>query len=426
MADYNPATAAKLKEAGVRWFRMDNVLTNALKAGADGKLVYDWTDFDRRVDFIRACGAEPIMCLSYMPQALDAVPNNERRSVPKDYAAWENLCYEAAKRSLDRGARVPYWEVWNETNSGWLDPGPGADRLDAYLRLYAASARGVRRADPAAWIGGPCNASGPWDRSPERGYCVDGEKFMRGLLKRCEDDGLPLDFISWHEYFQPPWIFKEEVETTRKYLKDYPKAAAGVKELFVTEWNYAWWPDPAQDCELGAAWCADIVMRVFIPLGVRKPCFFYVKDGDDEFRGSYAMLMGPENRPKPAYNVMKQFAMLAPERLACTAPEDGELTAIASTDPATGRVTVLVVNYAQRYGIPRPVRVQIDDVPQKARSGVLRVYSVDATHSNVWHDRAKAELECVVSRPPGGEARAAYDFTASPASVTLIEIAPGK
>ncbi len=426
MADYLPATAAKLKEIGVRWFRMDNVLTNALKAGPDGTLVHDWTDLDRRLDFIRACGAEPIMCLSYMPQVLDAVPNNDRHSVPRDYALWESLCHEAAKHAIERGTRVPYWEVWNETNSGWLDPGPGADRLDAYLKLYAASARGVRKADPNAWVGGPCNASGPWDRSPERGYCVDGEKFMRGLLDRCERDGLPLDFISWHEYFQPPWIFTEEVLATRAYLKDYPKAAAGVKEFFITEWNYAWWPDPAHDCELGAAWCADTVMRVFIPLGVQKPCFFYVKDGDDDFRGSYAMLMGPENRPKPAYNVMKQFAMLAPERLACEAAEDGELTAIASTDPATGRVTALVVNYAQRYGVPRPVEVAFADLPAAVRGGELRVYTVDAAHSNAWHDRAKAELECVATRPVGGGASVSYAFTALPASVTLIEIAAAR
>src|SRR5437762_1613921 len=49
MADYDAATAQKLREGGFKWFRMDNVLTNAVKRGVDGKLVYDWTDLDRRV-----------------------------------------------------------------------------------------------------------------------------------------------------------------------------------------------------------------------------------------------------------------------------------------------------------------------------------------------------------------------------------------
>jgi len=88
MSDYDEATARKLKEGGFKWFRMDNVFTGVLKAGQGTNLVYDWTDFDRRVDFIRSIEADPILAVSYMPQVLDAVPNNERQSAPKDYAAW--------------------------------------------------------------------------------------------------------------------------------------------------------------------------------------------------------------------------------------------------------------------------------------------------------------------------------------------------
>ena len=124
MSDYDEATARKLKDGGFRWFRMDNIFTGVLKAGQGTNLVYDWADFDRRVDFITKIGAEPIMAVSYMPQVLDAVPNNERQSAPKDYAAWEELCFQAAQHSLQRGKRVPCWEVWNEVNTGWLKPGP--------------------------------------------------------------------------------------------------------------------------------------------------------------------------------------------------------------------------------------------------------------------------------------------------------------
>jgi len=189
MADYEDATAEALRRAGFKWFRMDNVLTSCVKE-ADGKSVYDFTDLDRRVDFIYKIGAKPIIAASYMPQPLDAVPDPERHSAPKDYRKWEELCRRAAKHCLERGKRIPYWEVWNEPNTGWIKPGPndtgskefeeiyrlaleGAkpDRnvlrmLEAYLKLYAATARGVLRADPAARIGGPALASGP-NFSPE-------------------------------------------------------------------------------------------------------------------------------------------------------------------------------------------------------------------------------------------------------------------
>jgi len=127
--------------------------------------------------------------VSYMPQALDAVPNNERQSAPRDYAIWEDLCFQAAKRSLERGQRVPFWEVWNEVNTGWLKPGPedaGSEffqklyaqalgheetnqatirRFEAYCKLYRATAHGIRKADPLARIGGPALASGPMEHS---------------------------------------------------------------------------------------------------------------------------------------------------------------------------------------------------------------------------------------------------------------------
>ena len=104
MSDYEDATARKLQEGGFKWFRMDNVFTSVLKKDKEGNWTTNWNDFDKRVDFIHKIGADPIMAVSYMPQVLDAVPNNERQSAPKDYGIWEDLCYQAAKRSLEAGS----------------------------------------------------------------------------------------------------------------------------------------------------------------------------------------------------------------------------------------------------------------------------------------------------------------------------------
>ncbi|HIE51336.1 MAG TPA: hypothetical protein EYP85_06220 [Armatimonadetes bacterium] len=420
MADYQPATAAKLRALRPRWFRMDNVLTFALRQDERGNLVYDWTDFDRRVDFIFATGAEPVLCLSYMPIPLDAVPDPDRHSAPKDYAAWEELCYRAARRCRERGRRVKYWEVWNEANAGWLKPGPGEGHLEAYLKLYEASARGVKRADPEAWIGGPGNASGPWERSPERAYCVKGETFMRGLIRHCAETGTPLDFITWHEYFHPPEVFRDEMEQTREYLAEYPKVQAQVKEFLVTEWNFAWWHDWAQDHELGAAWAANCVLRAAIPAGIDGLCFFYAKDGDRNFRGSWGMLLG-DNRPKPAYNAQRLFALLAPERVALEG-QDGEVTGLASTDPATGRTTVLLLNYRDRYPVRRKVRLTVQNLPPTLRGGQMRRYLVDATHSNVFSDWNRAELEVVETKALPAAEEVTWEIALRPNALTLWEL----
>jgi hypothetical protein len=299
MSDYVDSTAAKLKEGGFKWFRMDNVLTSALKKDSQGKPAYDWTDFDRRLDFIYKIGAEPIFAASYMPQVLDAVPNNERQSAPNDYNAWEELCYQAARRGVKRHKRVYFWEVWNEANSGWIKPGPndtgseefkklyneaiGKDepdheiirRFEAYATIYRATARGVRRADLGAKIGGPALASGPFEQS-DCGHCSRGKGFARGLMLWCVKEHLPLDFVSWHEYFQEANVIAKQADGFREYLDEFPTLRKSVKSLMITEWNEAWWPDRPHDHEIAAAWCADGMIRTMIPKKIDRPCLFVI------------------------------------------------------------------------------------------------------------------------------------------------------
>ncbi|HWN96858.1 MAG TPA: hypothetical protein VNT99_17650 [Methylomirabilota bacterium] len=459
VSDYEDATAEKLKQGGFKWFRMDNVFTGVLKRNKEtGALTNDWRDFDKRVDFIRRIGADPIMCVSYMPQVLDAVPNNERQSAPKDYATWEELCFRAAERSLARGARVPFWEVWNEVNTGWLKPGPddtGTDdfkrlyeraigkeqtntatirRFEAYCKLYRATARGVRRADPSAKIGGPALASGPMERSKDCGHCSNGEGFARGLMLWCAQEKLPLDFVSWHEYFHPPEIIVKEAEAFRTYLTEFPALQRSVESFMITEWNEAWWPDRPQDHEVGAAWCANSITRAFIPARIDRPCFFYVKQGDMNFRGDYSLLM-QANVPKASYNVAKIFNGLSGNwiligttnvgRTSSTGPQltsmDGDISAVAAWDAERTRLAIVLVNFRDRYALRRSVRVQVHELPPVLRNGAWEEWTIDAAHSNVWHDRAKAELTKTRSGHVNGNSFA-WEKVLGANSVTLLSM----
>ncbi len=460
VSDYEDATAQKLHAGGFKWFRMDNVLTGVLKKDkTSGELVYDWKDFDRRIDFIRRIGADPVLCVSYMPQVLDAVPNNERQSAPRDYALWEELCFHAAKRSLDRGARVPFWEVWNEVNTGWLKPGPddtGAApfralytqalgkedtntttvrRFEAYCKLYRATARGIRRADPLAKIGGPALASGPMENSKDCGHCSRGQGFARGLMLWCQQENLPLDFVSWHEYFQPPEKIALEANTFRAYLKEFPRLEESVKSFMITEWNEAWWPDRPQDHEVGAAWCANSITRAFLPAKIDRPCFFYVKQGDMNFRGDYSLLMGG-NVPKPSYHVAKafndlrgQWIFLGPADLTgSTSPNtagfpsfDGDISGVAAWDAEHASLSVVLVNYRDRYALRRPVRLQSAPLPAPLRDGMWQEWTIDATHSNVWHDRSKADLAKTQNGLLNGS-QFKWEKTLAPNSITVLKL----
>jgi hypothetical protein len=418
MADYDDATAAKLKAGGFKWFRTDNVLTNALKKDSSGNYVYDWTEFDKRVDFIQKTGAEPILAVSYMPQVLDAVPNGERQSAPRDYAVWEQLCYQAAKHSLERGKRVPFWEVWNEANAGWIKPGPqdtGGEeftklynralgktepdheivrRFEAYAKLYRATARGVLRADPKAKIGGPALASGPFENS-EFGNCQHGKGFARGLMLWCEQEKLPLDFLSWHEYFQTADTIAKEADAFRAYLNDFPQLKQRDPELMITEWNQAWWADRPHDHELGAAWCADGMIRAIIPKHINKPCLFYVKQGDSSFRGDFSILM-QDNRPKPVYNMARVFNSLRGHWLKIDGGDD-DICAVAAIDDESHRAAIIVVNFRSRFPVKRRVQLKVTNLPSYLQNGNWHESVIDSTHSNLFTDSGHCELETTAS-----------------------------
>jgi hypothetical protein len=444
MSDYEPATAKKLKEGGFKWFRMDNILTSTVKRDPAGKLTYDWKDLDRRVDFINAIGAEPIFAASYMPQVFDAIPDGERHSAPADYSQWQELCRQAAAHCKERGKPVPFWEVWNEVNAGWLKPGPndtGAEpfariyrealgkepknkdvvrRFEAYCKLYRATAQGVLAADPSAKVGGPALASGPFDDS-KGGPGSNGRGFARGLIAWCAQEKLPLDFLSWHEYFQSAQTITDEVKEMRNDLKATPQFAQAGNRLMLTEWNEAWWPDRPHDSEIGAAWCANSVTRCFIPNKLEKPCLFYVKQGDDGFRGDWSILM-KDNVPKATFNAAKIINSLKGNWIPITGT-DGEISAVAAWDAPTKTLRLVLVNFQDRYNLRRLVHVATKGLPAEIQNGTWHRYTIDAMHSNVWNDHSHAELEQTGS---GAIGAADLEESLPSNSVTLLEFSPPK
>ncbi len=425
LPDYDDSTAAIFKEWGFKWFRMDNVLTNAVKKNDDGTTRYDWSDLDKRLDFMKKVGCEFIFCISYMPEALDAVPNGERHSYPRDWDEFGELVYQAAKHCIDRGTPVKYWEVWNEINTGWMVDPPGWDHLKTYLTLYDTCWKAVRRADPKAWIGGPCVASGPWNDKDPRGPGANGEKFMRGLFEHCEKTGAPLDFVTWHEYFQNYGTMKKEADQIKEYLKEYPKVQKQVKEYAITEWSYAWWHDRAQDNEVGAAWAAASVLRGWMPAGVQKPCWFVAKEWTSQLSGEWGMFTH-EGKPKAVANVSWMFNKMPDTRVQCVG-EDDQIASVAAIDPKTGRLDVLVLNFGERFGSPRKVRLALLGVPKStSASGLPRVvkrYLVDATHSNIANDAAKYALETVPVEAKVSNGALSLEFELANNAVTVVEIA---
>jgi xylan 1,4-beta-xylosidase len=203
-------------EPGLKWSS-----TNAYTEDGNGKPVYDWKIIDSIFDTYVQRGMKPLTEIGFMPEAMSINPgsvsgqdtSNKSKPghysgwayPPKNYEKWAELIFQWVKHSVQRYGKAEvegwYWEVWNEPDLTFYWKGS----VDDYMKLYDYTADAVKRALPAAKIGGPETTS-PDGRS--------GGEFMRTFLIHIVSGtnyvtgkkGAPIDFISFHAKGSPKLI----------------------------------------------------------------------------------------------------------------------------------------------------------------------------------------------------------------------------
>jgi xylan 1,4-beta-xylosidase len=190
--------------------------TNAYTEDSNGRPVYDWKILDRIFDTYRDAGVKPLVEIGFMPEALSIKPQPYRHSFPngsistgwayppKDYARWAELVYQWVRHDVERYGEAEvaswYWEVWNEPDISYWRGTP-----EEYYKLYDYAADAVKRALPAARVGGP-HAAGP--AAPK------AAEFLRGFLEHVTHGknfatgrtGSPIDYIGFHAKGNPRMV----------------------------------------------------------------------------------------------------------------------------------------------------------------------------------------------------------------------------
>jgi xylan 1,4-beta-xylosidase len=179
--------------------------TNAYTEDAAGRPVYDWAVLDRIFDTYLERGVRPYVEVGFMPRALSTRPDPYQHEwrpglpyddvftgwawPPRDDAKWAELVYRWVRHCVERYGESEvatwYWETWNEANIGYWRGTP-----EEFLKLHDRTTAAVRRALPAARVGGPDMAGS----DPE---------FLRAFLRHCLGAGTPLDFVSFHAKGRP-------------------------------------------------------------------------------------------------------------------------------------------------------------------------------------------------------------------------------
>jgi xylan 1,4-beta-xylosidase len=331
-----------------------------------GEPTYKWDELDRVVDAVVAAGAEPLLCLSYLP------PELARESVygpPTDYAAWEELVYQTVRHfNVERGLGIRYWEIWNEPNL----PSFWDGSLDDYLLLYQASVKGALRADSSIKLGGPATASLPLYL--QVGVPLFERNWVGALVGYVQEHHLPLDFLSWHYYDSRAENYSASVTKHQRWTADVQPPPV----LLLTEWNWSGLPAPELDTEVAAAHAAA-VLTVLADTPLEQAFFFEPIDSSVQPEGRWGM-MHKDGTVKPVYNTFGLAGKLVGERVAVQS-NHSRVGALAAKD--NDNVTLLVWRKGGRED-SLPVIVAVNSLPAGSQMAAT-VYGLDAENDTLHY-----------------------------------------
>lgn len=434
----------------------------------NGQPIVNWQYVDLVYDHWLSIAIRPFVELSFMPYDLASGEESVfwwRGNItpPKDWGRWEWFIDQFIRHIIERyglaEVRRWYFEVWNEPSLTffWKD----AD-FDAYMELYARTARAIKAIDSQLRVGGPASHG----FGDDRGVPPWGKEF----LAACAERNLPLDFFSTHPY---PTLYPVDLEGHGYMTWDGPDRllvdARGCDQLLrasafpqverhYTEWSSSPSPrDPVHDTAFLASFIVDNNWRA---RGLMDSLSFWVvsdifeegRQGDTPFHGGFG-LVNVQGLKKASYHGYWFLSRLGEEVVA-------EGNGYAVTRRSDGNLAILLWNYChyrddtndsrlmaaakpgEIYDLfaaqpSREFQLKVDGVGQDAR---LQITRFDRQHGSVYDAwvamgaprhilpadlavlRKQMELDVAVERIATPDGRLDWTTIVQPFGVTLVEI----
>lgn len=424
-----------LSAIGTEWGRTDV----SFEATVNGVPAYDCTTgswspsyLDSNVALDREAGVTPELIIDYFPPCL---ANRASATVRKQ---WKALVYQMAVHEITaEGVRI--FEVWNEPS--FQMP---LDGTTGYLALYRDTATELEAAATAAdvhiEVGGPAvDEVGSIDNT-----------WVLALAKYVVQHGLPLDFISWHNYpnnpdeapsatfpdgdcvtgpstnASPCW-YNPDLDATiyGRGAQSLKAALAAYPTLHPLLWVDEWAVDSGSDIRSSEPYGAAFVAASLDGAqqgGVDRMSYYDVADGTSDDFG----LLTNSLTPKPAYYAFDMWHALAGSLLPVTLTPDqsgsdsvGRIGAVASVTP-NGTVNVMVYNWVPYdptggYGDSDPTPY---DHPVSINLSGLNGGTYDVTRTLVDAD----DLDSTVDTSTLSGDSGAVSFTLAGEGVTLLTL----
>ena len=318
---------------GFRYLRVHGLLHDDMAVYHEdekGNPYYNWQYIDLLFDAMLKIGVRPFVELSFMPRALASGSDTVffwrgNTTMPRDLSRWGALIEALTRHFTERygETEVEKWlfEVWNEPNlkAFFASSSPFED----YVRLYAETARAVKRVNPRYRVGGPATAGCAW---------------IGEFIGACDRDRLPVDFISTHAYGVQGFL--DEFGKNREQLIPDPNSVSGdmirTREairkspmpdlpLYFTEWSSSYSSrDNAHDSYHEAAFVTTRVKQAFRHVDAMSywtfsDIFEEGGPGPRPFHGGFGLL-NVTGLKKPAFFAFRYLNMLGGTLLRCDDP----------------------------------------------------------------------------------------------------------
>lgn len=392
-ADWQQHLKMSINQGGFRYLRFHGLLHDDMHVYkiVDGQEVFNFQYIDKLFDVMLETGIRPFVEFGFMPQDLASTGRTQfwwqgNIAPPKSFEKWANLVAQCVNHWIERygleEVRRWYFEIWNEPNlSAFWD----GTKLE-YFRLYQVSVQAIKAIDSNLRVGGPATSNFVPDSR------FDGEVedisshltlitddldallwkgvWIEDFLRFCEEEELPVDFISTHPY---PTDFaldghgefhgrsrhagstKEDIEWLRRVVAE---SAYKDAEIHLTEWSSS--PssrDYSHDYLPAAAYVVKTNLEVAglvdsLSYWVFTDVFEEVGAGPTAFHGGFGLLT-LQGIPKPTFHAYSFLNKLGHEELA----RNGSMI-ITRTDD--GKLNGLFYNYPEDYKGTVPMSVYPD------------------------------------------------------------------
>ena len=375
-----------LKEAGIPYSRLHDVggayggyvyvdIPNIFRnfdAPEDEPSSYDFAFTDWLIKSLLENGSEPIFRFGITIENCVNI-KAYRTGPPKDYGKWARICGKIISHYNQGWAEgfyfnIKYWEIWNE---------PDLDAEDAefkhnwnstakeFYRLYAVAAVYLKKIFPKLKIGGP-SLSMATERSFEW-----FENFLKYITTY--DEYVPLDFLSWHSYWNMFGAAKMS-GILKSRLLEYGYTET---ELMLNEWNNSWRPETRGT--LKAAAKAAGMMLVMQKTETNILAYYDARLGISNYAGMFNPL---SREPFPLYYSFKAFNELyklenevrcSTDEITYTDEEDGlkKRNVLCAAAEKNGACAIMIANIGDETV---KVNILADDMD------IIEILVIDETH----------------------------------------------